>query len=60
MVVKLGTVPEVVYRSTKWGRNATYSHEVEGEPPMLVTDPKGQHLYLLGGNLRVTARGLVG
>jgi len=60
VVVKLGTVPEIVYRSTKWGETDTYSHRVEGRQPMLVTDPEGKQLYILGGDLKVTERGLTG
>jgi len=60
-VVKLGEVPEIIYRSNKWGgRSKTYVHKTEKPHPVLATDPQGKHLFLLGGNVAVTKDGLIG
>lgn len=59
-LVKLGEVPEIIYRSTKWdGKPVTYTHKTRRPYPVLTTDPDGRHLYLVGGRTRVTAAGLV-
>jgi hypothetical protein len=59
-LVKLGDVPEFVYRSNKWeGKPVTYSHKTKRPYPVLATDPQGKYLYLVGGRTKVTADGLV-
>lgn len=60
-LVKLGDVPEFVYRSNKWdgGKPVTYSHKTKRPYPVLATDPAGRYLYLIGGKTKVTADGLV-
>jgi len=59
-LVKLGDVPEIIYRSSKWeGKPVTYSHKTRRPYPVLATDPDGRHLFLVGGNVKVTADGLV-
>jgi hypothetical protein len=62
LLVKLGTIPEIVYDSDKWsGKRTTYVHKTaRGHAPMLCTDPEGRHLFIVGGRVRVTKRGLVG
>lgn len=60
VLVKLGEIPEIIYRSDKWeGKPVTYSHKTTSPLPVLATDPKGEHLFIVGGNVRVTADGLV-
>lgn len=60
VLVKLGEIPEIIYRSNKWeGRMITYTHKTKGPRPILCTDPDGRGLYIIGGRTRVTARGLV-
>lgn len=60
-LVALGELPEIIYRSDKWeGRPITYSHKTGQPRPILATDPDGKHLHIVGGNVRVTADGLVG
>lgn len=60
-LVKLGEIPEIVYRSDKWsGKPQTYLHKTGNPRPLLCTDPDGKRLYIVGGNLRVTARGITG
>ena len=62
-LVKLGTLPEIVYRSTKWGgKPVTYTHSFKAPHPMLCTDAAGRELFFLrgGSRTRVTKRGLVG
>ena len=60
-LVLLGTIPEIIYRSNKWtGKQETYSHKTGKPQPMLATDPEGKGLYIVGGRVSVTERGLVG
>jgi len=61
VVVQLGTLRGLIYRSDKWspGIERTYIHMME-RPPRLVCDPRGTQLYLIGGDYRVTARGIEG
>lgn len=60
-LVKLGEIPEIVYRSDKWsGKPQTYLHKCGNPRPLLCTDPDGKRLFIVGGRLRVTARGIVG
>lgn len=59
-LVKLGEMPEIVYRSDKWtGKSQTYLHKFGRPRPLLATDPDGKRLFIIGGGYRVTARGLV-
>jgi hypothetical protein len=60
VVVELGRLAAVVYRSDKWvGHPRTYIHYME-DPPRLVSDVAGRRLFLIGGSYRVTARGIEG
>ncbi len=60
VVVELGHLAAVVYRSDKWvGHPRTYIHYME-DPPRLVCDVAGRRLFLIGGTYRVTARGIEG
>jgi hypothetical protein len=61
VVVDLGRLTGVIYRSDKWqrGRPRTFIHFME-DPPRLVCDPAGTQLYVVGGRYRVTARGIEG
>ena len=60
-VVKLGELPEIVYRSNKWtGKYETYLHKTGTPRPILCCDPKGKQFYIVGGRMRATARGIVG
>lgn len=57
-----GRADRIDYYSTKWGDNASYTHKL-GRRVVLYRQgsAKGPWLYVLrGGNLRCTARGLVG
>lgn len=62
VLVKLGTIPEIVYDSDKWsGKKETYVHKTaRGNQPVLCTDPAGKRLFIVGGGVRVTRRGLIG
>lgn len=61
MLVKLGELKEINYVSDKWtGRRVHYTHKTRKPHPILATDPAGKHLHIVGGNVRVTADGLVG
>lgn len=60
VVVELGHLTGLVYRSDKWvGRPRTYIHFLE-DPPRLVCDVSGRQLFLVGGSYRVTPRGIEG
>lgn len=61
VVVELGELVGVVYRSDKWqpGRPRTYIHFME-DRPRLVSDVDGTQLYVVGGSYRVTPRGIEG
>jgi hypothetical protein len=61
LVVELGELVGLMYRSDKWqpGRPRTYIHFME-RPPRLVCDVKGTQLYIVGGDYRVTQRGIEG
>lgn len=60
-LVKLGEIPELVYASDKWGgKKQTYLHKTGRPRPLLCTDPDGKRLFIIGGGVRVTKRGLVG
>lgn len=60
VVVELGRLAAVVYRSDKWvGHPRTYIHYME-DPPRLVSDVAGRRLFLIGGSYHVTARGIEG
>jgi len=59
-LVKLGEIPEFIYRSNKWeGKAVTYRHVTKRPRPLLCTGPSGKGLYIVGGNTRVTDAGLV-
>lgn len=60
-LVKLGEMPEIVYRSDKWtGKQQTYLHKTGKPRPLLCTDPEGKRFFIVGGRMRATARGIVG
>ena len=60
VVVELGRLVAVMYRSDKWvGHPRTYIHYMK-DPPRLVSDVAGRQLFVVGGNYRITARGIEG
>ncbi|MCZ7638306.1 MAG: hypothetical protein M5U12_21055 [Verrucomicrobia bacterium] len=61
LLVSVGELRGLIYRSDRGqpGRPRTFVHFLE-EPASLVCDLTGRQLYILGGNYRVTARGLEG
>jgi hypothetical protein len=61
IVVELGELAGLIYRSDKWqpGRPRTYIHFMEN-PPRLASDVSGTQLYIVGGDYRVTPRGIEG
>jgi len=61
VVVQLGDLVGLIYRSDKWqrGEPRTYIHVLR-DPPRLVSDIGGRQLFMLGGSYRVTARGIEG
>lgn len=61
VVVQLGELMGLIYRSDKHkpGQPSTYIHFME-VPPTLASNAEGTQLYLIGGNYRVTSRGIEG
>ncbi len=61
VVVQLGQLAGLIYRSDKGrsGRLRTYIHFME-TPARLVSNIEGTQLYIVGGNYRVTRRGVEG
>jgi len=61
VVVELGELAGLIYRSDKWqpGQPRTYIHFMEN-PPRLVSSVTGKQLYIVGGDYRVTSRGIEG
>jgi hypothetical protein len=56
----LGSLVEVVYESNKYdGKKKLYKHRTKRPRPVLATDPDGRHVFVVGGNMKVTADGLV-
>lgn len=61
VVVELGELVGLIYRSDKGqlGQPRTYIHRMEN-PPRLVSNIEGTQLYIVGGNYKVTPRGIEG
>jgi hypothetical protein len=60
VVLEIGRLAGLVYRSSKWvGRPRTYIHYMD-DPPRLVSDVTGRRLFIVGGSYRVTPRGIEG
>ena len=61
VLVNLGELRGLIYRSDKeqCGRPRTFIHFME-TPPLLASDVRGTQLYIVGGNYRVTSRGIEG
>jgi hypothetical protein len=61
VLVNLGELRGVIYSSDKeqCGKPRTFIHFME-TPPLLASDASGKQLYIVGGNYRVTARGIEG
>jgi hypothetical protein len=61
VVVQLGELRGLIYRSDKHKptRPSTYIHFME-TPAILASNPEGTQLYIVGGDYRVTSRGIEG
>jgi hypothetical protein len=62
LVVQVGELVELTYRSNKWDRNSIsvdYTHKFKKPLPVLVSDADG-NLYIVGGSYKITADGIVG
>lgn len=61
VLVKLGELRGLIYSSDKeqCGRPRTFIHFMD-TPPVLACDATGKQLHIVGGNYRVTARGIEG
>ena len=58
----LGELRGVIYRTRRVPGEApkNYVHFFQGRSPLLVTNPTGTRLYIIGGHYRVTQRGIEG
>jgi hypothetical protein len=61
VVVELGELAGLIYRSDKWqpGKPRTYIHFMDN-PPRLVSNVRGTQLYVVGGDYKITSRGIEG
>ena len=61
VLVDLGELRALVYRSDQWnrGRPRNYIHVLDC-PPRLACDIGGRQLYIVGGQYRITPRGIEG
>ena len=61
VVVEIGQLVGLIYRSEKWqaGRPRNFIHFMQ-DPPRLACNAAGTQLYVVGGNYRVTDRGIEG
>jgi hypothetical protein len=61
VVVQLGELRGLIYRSDKYkpSEPSTYLHFMEA-PAILASNPEGTQLYVVGGDYRVTSRGIEG
>ena len=62
LVVKVGELVSLTYRSNKWDKNersVDYTHKFKQSLPVLVSDADG-NLYIIGGNYKITSQGIVG
>lgn len=60
VLVRLGELAGVIYRSNKWdGRRRDYLHETSAPRPELCATPDGRRLVILGGAVRVRPEGLI-
>jgi hypothetical protein len=58
----VGELRGVIYRTRRAPGEApkNYVHFFQGRSPLLVTNPTGTRLYIIGGHYRVTQRGIEG
>jgi hypothetical protein len=58
----VGELRGVIYRTRRIPGEApkNYVHFFHGRSPLLVTNPTGTRLYIVGGHYRVTQRGIEG
>lgn len=56
----VGALKGLIYETSQDGRRETYQHLFrKSSAPLLVSDADGDLLWILGGNFRFTARGIV-
>jgi hypothetical protein len=61
VLVELGELRGLIYGSDRWdpGRKRSFIHFME-TPPLLLSNPEGNQLFIVGGRYRVTSRGIEG
>lgn len=61
VLVALGELTDVGYRSNKWGgKHHLYIHRTKPPRPVLCATPDGRRVVILGGGMTVRPEGLVG
>jgi hypothetical protein len=60
MLVSVGDLEAVIYRSEKSGKSEPYVHFFDDPTPVLATSVDGEELHIVGGRARVDKRGIVG
>lgn len=60
VLVEIGDLEAVVYKSAKSGKQERYLHFFENPSPMLTTTTDGKQLFIVGGKAFVDKRGIVG
>lgn len=59
-LVKLGDIVRIDYKSNKYtGKQTIYTHDTKKPRPVLTADPDLKHAYIVGGNMKITADGLI-
>ena len=60
VLVKIGELAAVEYVSNKWtGKQERYRHVLKKPRPLLCTGPDAKGVFVVGGRVKVTERGLV-
>jgi len=60
VLIAIGTLDFVGYTTKREGRTESYIHRFSSHArPLLATSHDGRHLYVLGGDYKFTARGIV-
>ena len=60
-LVKIGILREILYHSDKDnpGKMRRYLHDFKKPFPILCADVKGRKLFIIGGNFKVKAEGII-
>jgi len=59
-LIVLGKMPEIMYRSSKYENRVYQYKHVFKKMPFLCSDSTGQIMVIVGGNFKITERGIIG